>query len=546
MNPSWACAQMIIAELVAAGVTDAVLAPGSRNAPLAYALQAADGAGQLRLHVRVDERSAAFLALGLAKGSGRAVPVVTTSGSAVGNLMPAVMEASHAHVPLMIISADRPASMINIGANQTTDQVHLFGRLVRADARVSSESAAHAAWGSATRRLLAEALGLRSRRPGPVHLNVELSEPLMPTPDPAPAVHAMTLEAPPTATPVPLPGTPRTVLVVGDATPTEGARAVALAEAAGVPLLAEPSSNARRGRTAIATYRLLLGGELGRAIERVVVLGRPTLSRAVSALLRREDVALVVVAAHADWVDPGHTARHVVDAVSLEPGDPAWLAAWQAADAETSAGVEELIGEATSAAGPRVPGLALARSVAASVTGEQVLVLGSSSPIRDIDLAPILDEPPRVFANRGLAGIDGTISTAAGVALATGAPTTLAVGDLAFLHEIGGLLVPASEPQPRLRIVVGHDNGGAIFATLEQGEARLADSFERIFGTPHDTDLAAIARGFGARVVETSSLDDVQRVLADPPGPGVEVLLVHVDRHHRRHVNDALNALTPR
>lgn len=538
---SWLCAQVVVAELVAGGVTEAVLAPGSRNAPLAHALQRAEASGALRLHVRVDERSAGFLALGLAKASGRVVPVVTTSGTAVGNLMPAVMEASHAHVPLFVLTADRPASMMNVGANQTTDQVHFFERQVRADARASAQVGTAASWRTAVHRLVAEALGVRSARPGPVHLNLELAEPLTPGAPltGSPPVFSLEPAAQPSVTE--LAGSPRTVVVVGDATPDEGARAVRLAEAANLPLLSEPSGNARIGRCAIATYRLLLSGPLAGQIERVIVIGRPTLSRAVAGLLRRGDVELVVVTSHADWIDPGYTAARVVSAVACPPGRQAWLDAWTRADAAAQTAIDTLI--AGQPADEPVIGLALSRAVVERLDAAQVLVIGSSSPVRDMDVAPIMPSQPAVYANRGLAGIDGTLSTAVGVALATGRPTTLAVGDLAFLHEVGGLLVPASEPQPRLRVVVGYDNGGAIFATLEQGAEAYANSFERLFGTPHDTDLGAIARGFGARVSEASSVAEVRRALVQPPALGVEVLLVHMDRQGRRALNEALNAL---
>lgn len=529
MSDSVTCARVVVGQLLAQGVTDVVLAPGSRSAPLALVADAAAREGLLRLHVRVDERGAGFLALGLAKASGRCVPVVTTSGTAVGNLLPAVMEAHHAGVPLLVVSADRPASLVGTGANQTTEQADVFGGFLRYRARVSS-AAAPDSWPAQAARAVLAAEGALSRHPGPAQLNVELGLPLVPADGPVGGpvrATAVDVGRPADPEPVLLPGTPRTLVVCGDARPATGRVALELAEAAGVPLVAEPSSNARAGAAALATGRLLLAGDLAGQVERVIVFGRPTLSRPVTALLSRPDVEVVVVADTPDYPDPGWRARRVVPAVAIEPGPADWLAAWQAADADRAARLNALLADSPVLTGPE-----LARIVVGAVPSDQVLCLASSNPVRDADLAPVRDDPGPVHANRGLSGIDGTIATAVGVALATNTPTTLLCGDLAFVHDAGSLAIGPGEPRPALRIVVADDRGGSIFATLEYGQERFAGAFERVFATPTGLDLVALAAGYGVPARRLRTAEEVAGALAEPVS-GVEVLVVDVDRAGR-------------
>lgn len=529
MTQSLACAQAVLGQLLAQGVTDLVLAPGSRSAPLALVADAAAREGRLRLHVRVDERVAGFLALGLAKASGRCVPVLTTSGTAVGNLLPAVMEAHHSGVPLLVVSADRPAALVGAGANQTTDQTAVLAGFLRHLARMSSLAPA-ASWPAQAARAVLAAEGVLSGHPGPAQLNIELSEPLVagdgPIAAPAvlPAVRTGTLGTPEA---VVLAGTPSTVVISGDASPATGRAAVRLAEAAGLPLIAEPTSNARFGRNAMSTGRLLLAGELGAQVQRVIVFGRPNLSRPVTALLSRPGVEVVVVSDTGDYVDPGWRASLVAGAVTVEAAAADWLDEWLQADAVRLADVTAVLDAATEPTGP-----ALARLVVGSVGEGQVLCLGNSNPIRDADLAPVAAAPVPVFGNRGLSGIDGTISTASGVALATGAPTTLLCGDLAFCHDAGALAIGPGEPRPVLRIVVADDAGGSIFATLEYGQPRFAEAFERVFATPTGVDPVAVATGYGIPARRVSTLAEVAAVLAEPV-TRLEVIVVSIDRSGR-------------
>jgi 2-succinyl-5-enolpyruvyl-6-hydroxy-3-cyclohexene-1-carboxylate synthase len=535
-----ACARVIIEELITRGIRDVVLAPGARSAPLAYECFEADRIGLLRLHVRVDERTAGFLGLGIAKGSGAPAAVLTTSGTAAANLHPAVLEAWHAHVPLVVITASRPRSLINSGSNQTADQDQLFGRHVRGYAGLSDEVLDYRTWRFETARIMTAATGLRTRMPGPVQLNVEFSEPLLPAefawPPPAPELVITAAKNSPE--PRTLSDGAQTVIVAGDCPPELGGTVAKVAVQAGVPLMAEPSSNARLGEAALSTYRLLLTSTLAEEIERVVVFGRPTLSRPVGRLLARDDLELVVVSAYADWVDPGRAASLVTDAVQLpDAADRGWFEAWQEADLTVRRRLDALL-----ATQPYFTGPALAATVWAALGDGDVLFAGSSSPIRDLDLAPIKSASPLVYANRGLSGIDGNVSTAAGIALALERPTHALLGDLTALHDATGLVIGPSEPQPDLRLVVANDDGGSLFATLEQGEPAHMGAFERLFGTPQGLQFDALAAAAGIGYRRATTEGELAEVMAAPP-VGVQLVEAVIDRAHRRTLDREITAL---
>jgi len=573
VNPSTALARVLVDELVRGGVTECVLSPGSRSAPLAFALHAADAAGRLRLHVRIDERSAGFLALGLAKASGRPVAVVTTSGTATANLHPAVLEAAHSHVPMIVLTADRPPELRGTGANQTIDQIGLYGGAVRLFVDVGTPEARpgqNAYWRGLTCRALASALGELAGAPGPVHLNLGLREPLVPDGDedwlealdgrpgglpwtmrvqpPAPGHGTAAPGAGSAAAPV-VPGagsaaapvvpgagsaaTPavaddlpaRTVVVLGDAVPAATAAALDLAEARGWPVIAEPSASAGAGLTLVAAADLVLdapGFLDGHRPARILVVGRPTLSRAVGRLVASAPAD--VVARGGDWSDASRLATRVLPAVPRADGagkvDASWLPAWQSAGQVVMTVVHELLD-----AGPDLVEPVMAQEVVAAAGS--LLVVGSSKPVRDLFLAgsrPGL----RVLANRGVAGIDGTVSTAMGAALAHGGPTLALLGDLTFLHDANGLILGPEEPRPDLTVVVVNNDGGAIFGLLEQGGPGHEAAFERVFGTPHRVDLAALCAATRTPHVLASTRNELRTALAVVQG--VRVVEVRTDR----------------
>lgn len=561
MNTSTLVGRVVVDELIRCGVREVVLAPGSRSAPLALALHAADDAGRLRLHVRIDERGAGFLAVGLARTGGAPVAVLTTSGTAVANLHPAVLEAAHAGLPLVVLSADRPARLRGTRANQTTDQVGLFGSAVRLAADLPAPAGAEAVPGPWTQgirplvaRCVAAATGARTADPGPVQLNLQLDDPLVPggeqdlpeplagRPDGAPWT-VVGPGAQPVHDAEPLAASVPTVVVAGaDA----GQPARMLAEAAGWPLLAEPTSGARTGSHALRCYRLLLDSSLAARTERVVVFGHPTLSRPVVRLLSRTDVEIVVVSpVGATWTDPGHAVTRVVAAARVYgEAEPAWLEAWQRADKAVAAAVDAALDTTHAGTAAGRPGAyQVARAVADAVPPQGLLVVGSSNPVRDLDLmaSPYpVGERRKVIGNRGLAGIDGVVSTAIGAALARRSSRALAyVGDLTFLHDSTGLLLGPDEPRPDLTIVVANDDGGSLFATLEQGGEEHAGAFERLFGTPHGTDLSALCAASGTPHQRCDTLDALTAALGRAPD-GIEVLEVPIDRADRRRLDRRL------
>ncbi len=516
-------ARASVSELIAAGVREVVLAPGSRNAPLAFALADAADAGLLRLHTRIDERTAAFLALGLTK-AGRRAAVACTSGTAVANLHPAVLEAAHVGLPLVVVTADRPARLRGTGASQTTDHVAIFREhavFVDAD-EVSGVGEVRAALARSDR---------------PVHLNVQFDGVLVPDDRWSPSVEPPAEPArfvPPPEDPegsLVVPLGPATVVVAGD---DAGPPARRIAERGNWPLLAEPTSGARTGAHAIRTYRLLLGTDLGAAVQRVIVVGHPTLSRPVTRLLERHDVEVISVAPRGVWAErPFAVATHATGIDPAGADDDAWIDRWRAADRDLGRRIDALV-----ASEPDLTPYEVARAVGRAVVPGALLWVGASSPIRDLDLmlAPFgVGQRRRIIANRGLAGIDGTLSSAIGAALGRKHSTrALALmGDVTFVHDLTGLVMGPDEERPDLTIVVVNDDGGSIFSMLEQGAEAYADRFERLFATPHGVDLASACAAARVPYLRVDSLPELEQVLSSPNG-GVEVVEARVRRDNRR------------
>jgi 2-succinyl-5-enolpyruvyl-6-hydroxy-3-cyclohexene-1-carboxylate synthase len=578
VNPSTAQARVLVDELVRCGVRQFVVCPGSRNAPLSMALARAADAGRLTLHVRIDERSAAFFALGLAK-AGVGVAVVVTSGTAVANLHPAVLEAHHTRRPVLLLTADRPVELLRTGANQVIDARAVFGGAATlVDFPIAeTRTGQNAMW----RALVCRAVAAMAS--GPVQVNVPLREPLVPDGDdewlepltgrpddrpwttlpaalpgaalPAAALPAAALPgaalpgaglpaAAPESAGEPLPDLgPRPLLMLGDGDPALLTNAARTAAEAGWPVLAEPTATASAlaGGAELITHGTLIANADALALRPtgLVVVGRPTLTRWVGRLMRTVGVAHVVDD-NPQWTDAGHAATSVsrwlrpADLVAPQ-ADPAWLASWRDADDAASGAVAKFLDEV-----PWPTGLRAAREIVAALPAEAVLFLGSSNPVRLVDLVAVPRADLRVYANRGVAGIDGSVSTANGLTLGLGVRGYALLGDLTFLHDANGLLLGPDEQRPDLTVIVLNDVGGGIFSLLEQGAPEHAASFERVFGTPHQVDIARLCAAHRVPHRRAETIDDLVTAIGEQGG--LRVIEVPVPRDGIRELHAALAA----
>ncbi len=618
--PAQAFATVFLDELVRLGVRHVVVCPGSRSAPLAYAALAHERAGLLTVHVRVDERSAAYLALGIGKASGMPAALVTTSGTAVANAHPGVLEADESRVPMLLLTADRPHELRWARANQTTQQPGIFGPAVRAgfDLPAPAEGAGRARfWRTSADRAVGAALGVLGGPPGPVHVNLPLREPLTPLPgdghpgDPgssgasrgpdggtggdSPLERARLVDAdlprsfqgrpdgspwtalppPPLESPVragagPLPDVPRTLLLAGSAPARVREAAAAFARRRGHVLIAEPFGSfgpvpaagspvspqvpLPHGMLALETP---FGWDAAHVPDRILVVGRLTLSRAAGEFLRSSGADVQVLAEDGAWPDPGHLMSQVRHWSALLDDDPGagrggygrGAGHWPSGEAErftagwerASARLAEAVRRSVPAMWPRGP--AVARELLAALPGDAWLFLGSSSLVRDVAYVRGRDQAD-VIANRGLAGIDGCVSTAAGLALAEpGRPGYALMGDLTLLHDASGLVTGPDEVRPDLTVVVVNDDGGAIFETLEYGSPEVAgrdpEAFRRLFATPTGTSFAALAE---AHHVGYAAIEDPARLRAEVavPPSGLRLLEVRADRGGARAQRAAL------
>lgn len=594
-NPATLLARAVVAALVEAGVKRVVISPGSRNAPLTYALADAAQAGYLQLRVVVDERSAAFVALGasrsdwLHEGLARPAVAVMTSGSAVANAHPAVVEADAAGVPLIILSADRPHALVNTGASQTTVQTGIFGAATRYQADLGDTNASDAV-ANQVRRAVAAASGRLSLDPGPVHLNVRLAPPLAPTapwqvPHLEPKTHWLRARKPlaeqlngvtvsQVGCRLGLDPARRGVIVVGDNDDAELAHfAASLAHAWGWPLLAEPTSLVRTNANAVAAYSALLAGgdgsvggdgaQLSQEIEQLLVVGHPTLTRPIGALLAREDIYQVVLTNRARWSDVSGQAAYVttleqalssLNTSDVSAGAGAGADADPSGDASASAAAGVGAGVGKNAPSPlwlqrwlqagqqQLNATSVTKAAQMALTTWQAtsqyeshsqstaihsdglessvtLMAASSMTIRYLDARlpagkQLKKMPGPVVANRGLAGIDGTISTAVGLAWASGQPVRVIIGDLAAAHDLTGLVKAVTETEVDLQVIVLDDHGGKIFSGLEYGASELSNYFLRFFTTAQQVDFAQAAAAFGAHVSVIDDVDGLQSLLS--------------------------------
>ena len=558
-------AATLVDEWVRCGVTDAVVAPGSRSTPLALALT---GHGSLAVHVHHDERGAAFLALGLALASGRPAVVLTTSGTAAAELHPAVVEADLARVPMLVCTADRPPELQDVGAPQAIDQVHLYGRAVRwFHAAGVPDEAGRSRWRGTAARAVAAATG---SAPGPVHLNLPFREPLLgsagpvppPRPDASGAAEGSTGARADDRIPALLASVAgrRGVFVAGPGS-GDGAALDGLARALGWPVLAAPQAPVWGVPDAVvpAADSILRVDHVADALrpEVVVRLGTPLASKVVGEWVAHSGALEVAAAGPDRWIDPHGTADEVlpVDAAELvaawAAGAPGleraaggeWRQAWDEAGRAAQAALDAAVAAEPS---PSEPGVA--RAVAAAVPEGGELVVSSSMPVRDLEWFAHPRSGVRVHANRGANGIDGVLATAVGVALGSRRPTVALLGDVAFLHDATSL-VGAARRGIDLTVVVVDNDGGGIFSFLPQAGALDPARFEQLFGTPHGVDLVALAAALGAEA--TSVTDLAAAVPAACAAGGVRVLVARTDRaenvavHARIHAAVAA-ALAPR
>lgn len=513
-------AATLVDEWVRAGVTDAVVCPGSRSTPLALALGRRP---ELTVHVRLDERAAGFFALGLALASGRPSIVCVTSGTAAAELHAAVAEAHHARVPLLVCTADRPPELHHVGAPQTIEQAGLYGGAVRWAVEPGVPVGETAGWwrSLAARAVVEAATGPLG--PGPVHLNLAFRDPLVGEPGDLPAGRPdgapwhRVLEGRDVPAVAPWPGR-RGVIVAGARSgPPEAV--LEFAAHVGWPVLADPRSGCRRLHpNVVAAADAIARGAPGHLEPDVVVrLGAGWASKALSPFLA--DAATIAVDPWWRWEDPGRTAAVVarcepadwLEAASriAPPETPAdWLSGWQRAERLAQDTIDAVL---------RDEGLcepAVARRLFGALGEGTTVVVSSSMPVRDLEwFSPAVSAPPRVLSNRGVNGIDGVCSTALGVAASGSGPVVGVVGDLAFFHDLSSLVSAADAGPTGCTIVVVDNGGGGIFELLPQASVLTREVFDRYFGTMQAPDVVRTAEGLGVRCADVGTPGELDAAL---------------------------------
>ncbi|MDK7110652.1 2-succinyl-5-enolpyruvyl-6-hydroxy-3-cyclohexene-1-carboxylic-acid synthase [Corynebacterium amycolatum] len=573
--PSAVVAGLIIDELLRLGMVDAVVCPGSRSAPLARALVQAADAAKVRLHVRIDERSAAFLALGLASRTRKVTPVITTSGTAVANLVPAMVEATVSGIPLLALTADRPAHYRGTGANQTIVQDRLFADASVVEFDLDGTAPVTNATAAQIRARIDRVVAAMASGAG--HLNVRFVEPLVPGDDSVADIPEGRADGGPWTTIAPTnsnnvgaaaiaahsansaatsPANAASTATIDISRRTlviAGSNAPHLPELEDLPTIAEPNAYA----PAHPVHPLAAGTFAQIPPEQIVLVGRPTLHRGISKLLANPDIELTVVSDAenhgfgVEFPDVTANARAVVKHVqTVGDQDPQWTKICEAASELAVKSVRETITESIEAEEP-LTGFHVAAALTDSLrTGDNV-VLGASNPVRDASYTGLPFPGVNTYAGRGAAGIDGTVATAIGIALASDRehadeirpPRTIALmGDLTFQHDSAALAIGPLEPRPEnLTIVVANDAGGGIFETLEAGSPALRGSFERIFGTPQDVDFEGICQAYGVEHVHVDRLPDLLAQLhPDTDVDGIRVIEVATTRATRRQLHHKL------
>jgi len=514
-------ARAVVQSCLDSGVENVVIAPGSRNAPLSWAFAQAEKAGLLKIQVRIDERDAGFLALGIAKATRKPVPVVVTSGSAVANLMPAIVEAFHSAIPVIVLSADRPESARGKSAPQTINQFGLFGSFVKSQMDLSVDGLKVSEIG----KVIDSAV---TGHPGPVQVNVQFELPLMPDPknldwQPKPPVLKFPLKTESHQKSIATES--RGIFVIGDNADDEAVDEInQISKLIGWPIIWEPTANAHMFENSISHGVVLLQAGIAPKVEVVVTLGTVGLSRAILGLLKSvpKHLAIHSSTAGTDLPDPVTSAKEIFECVpKIETTvDSEWLKQWQTLDQKAATVV------ATALAPDTLTGPSAAQLVWNQTGDVDQLFVAASWPVRHLEAYASKRNGLHVYGNRGTNGIDGLISTAVGIGIGTKKRTVLLMGDIAFLHDLGGLNIGEGQEQPDLTIVVLDNNGSGIFSQLEQGADEYQEHYEKVFGTPHGKDLWVISESLGIPAKQVTTKTELKFALESfEKMPGIKVIV---------------------
>lgn len=530
-------AREIVQICLDSGAEHVVIAPGSRNAPLSWAFAQAEKAGLIKIQVRIDERDAGFLALGIAKVTGKPVPIVVTSGSAVANLLPAIVEAFHSAVPVIVLSADRPASARGKSAPQTINQFGMFGTFVKSQIDVAPDQTDF----TEVSRVIDLSI---TNRPGPVQVNVQFELPLLPdleNLDWQPkrpnlkTISKTDLKQKQIAVPA------RGVFIVGDNADPESVIAIdQISQVIGWPVIWEPTANAHMLQNSISHGVVLLQADIAPKVDAVVTFGTVGLSRAILGLLKSVPIHLAIHSASSgsDLPDPVSSAKEIFDCVpNLETKtDPEWLSRWQVLDHKAATAV------ATALSPDTLTGPSAAQLVWDQTGKDEQLFVAASWPVRHLEAYAAKRDGLHAFGNRGANGIDGLISTAIGVGIGTSKRTVLLMGDIAFLHDLGGLNLGEEQAAPNLTVVVLDNNGSGIFSQLEQGANEYQEHYEKVFGTPHGKDLWVIAESLGIPAKQVATKTELKFALQSfEKTPGIKVIVCLTGE--RKHENDLIKQI---
>ena len=523
-------AELVVQQLVNTGVEFVALAPGSRNGPISLALVAAEKQGLLSVHVRIDERSAAFLALGAAIRTGKPTAVLTTSGTAVANVFPAIVEAKYAGIPFIVLTADRPASVQGTGANQVIVQREIFGSYVSRSIEIASDALTIETTSAreAIRDRINSVLSAATRNRSPVHLNIGLSEPLVPVSDFV-FEHKKNLQSETVITPenISTEFLTRKGLIVAGGTNIEYLNyAQQLGEALDWPVIVEPPHIGVGDGMVSHPSTLLSLNSINLKPEVVLTVGRVGLSRQVNELVKKGSVIISCAVPSIVTNSPAKQRISGLFRIPAKQNNKIWKQVWDAAGKAAHQIVQKVLNE-----NKEISALHVIDSLMKNLPSNSHLHLASSLTARDFELlnSPELNSPyslgqVSVSMNRGVNGIDGVAATAMGTALSAKTPTYAVLGDIAALHDLSSFAIPSLEAKPDITFVITDNNGGAIFSLLEQSEVK---DFERVFGTPTNIDLLDVFKSLGAEVKLVSKISELEQNLGLPKG--IKVIVVKIN-----------------